>query len=105
MAAFSQRVPAMVRNIRHEPQWGKLIQVLPGEGICAALSVPVELDGSPIGTLDIHSSAPWDWDDREMAAARTYAGVVASLLAAAETPRSRVGWPTSCRPPWSIDAD
>ena len=56
-----------------------------GEGIYAALSVPVELDGSPIGTLDIYSSAPWDWDDSEVAALQAYAGVVASLLSAAVT--------------------
>jgi GAF domain-containing protein len=56
-----------------------------GEGIYAALSVPVELDGSPIGTLDIYNSDPWDWDDSEIAAAQAYAGVVASLLAAAVT--------------------
>jgi hypothetical protein len=47
--------------------------------------VPVELDGNPIGTLDIYSSAPLDWDDREVAALQAYAGVVASLLSAAVT--------------------
>jgi len=49
------------------------------------LSVPVELDGSPIGTLDIYSSLPWDWDDSEIATAQAYAGLVASLLTAAVT--------------------
>jgi len=43
------------------------------------------LDGTAIGTLDIYSSAPWDWDDSELAAAQAYAGLVASLLAAAVT--------------------
>jgi hypothetical protein len=43
-----------------------------GEGICAALSVPVELDGSPIGTLDIYSSDPWDRDDSEVAASQSW---------------------------------
>jgi GAF domain-containing protein len=56
-----------------------------GEGICAALSAPVEVDGSAIGTLDIYSSVPWDWDDSEMTALQTYAGLVASLLTAAVT--------------------
>src|SRR5215211_6441890 len=51
-----------------------------GEGIYAALSVPVELDGSPIGTLDIYSSAPWDWDDSEVAALQAYAGVVTTQV-------------------------
>jgi GAF domain-containing protein len=102
MAAFSQRAPAAIRDISAEPDWGELAQVLVEEGIYAALSVPVELDGSPIGTLDIYSSMPWDWDDSEIAAAQAYAGVVASLFAAAVTPRPRVAWPTSCGPRWSI---
>jgi GAF domain-containing protein len=72
----------VIRDISSEPDWGELAQVLMGDGIYAALSVPVELDGSPIGTLDIYSAAPWDWDDGELAAAQAYAGVVASLLAA-----------------------
>ena len=85
LAAFSQRAPAVIRDIGSEPDWGELAQIMLGEGIAAALSVPVELDGSPIGTLDIYSADPWDWDDSEIAAAQAYAGVVASLLAAAVT--------------------
>src|SRR5215213_8554483 len=83
MAAFSQRAPAMIRDVSAEPDWGELARVMMGEGISAALSVPVELDGSPIGTLDIYSSLPWDWDDSEIATAQAYAGLVASLLKAA----------------------
>ena len=49
------------------------------------MSAPVELDGSAIGTLDIYSSAPWDWDDSEITALQTYAGLTASLLTAAVT--------------------
>ena len=85
LAAVSQRAPAAIRDISAEPDWGELAQVMAGEGIYAALSVPVELDGSPIGTLDIYTSDPWDWDDSEVAAAQAYAGIVASLLAAAVT--------------------
>jgi GAF domain-containing protein len=85
MAAFSQRSPAVMRDISAEPEWGELAQVLMSEGIYAALSVPVELDGTAIGTLDIYSAAPWDWDDSELATAQAYAGLVASLLAAAVT--------------------
>ena len=73
-----------------------------GEGIGAALNVPMELDGSSIRTLDIHSSVPWDWADSEIAAAQAYAGVVASLLAAAVTAQVRATWPTGAGRPWSI---
>jgi GAF domain-containing protein len=85
MAAFSQRAPAAMRDISAEPEWNELAQVLMGEGIYAALSVPVELDGTAIGTPDIYSADPWDWDDSEIATAQAYAGVVASLLTAAVT--------------------
>ena len=83
--ASSQRLPAAIRNIHTEPDWDRFAQVLVGEGICAALSVPVELDGGVIGTLDIYARAPRDWDPSEVAALQAYAGLVASLLSAATT--------------------
>jgi GAF domain-containing protein len=83
--AFSQRLPAAIRNIKLEPDWQEFAQVLVSEGICAALSVPVELDGEVIGTLDIYVGQPRDWDPSEVAALQAYAGLVASLLNAATT--------------------
>jgi GAF domain-containing protein len=83
--AFSQRLSAAIRNIHTEPDWDKFAQVLLSEGICAALSVPVELDGGVIGTLDIYVGQPRDWDPSEVAALQVYAGLVASLLSAAVT--------------------
>jgi GAF domain-containing protein len=83
--AFSQRLPAAIRDIRTEPEWAEFTQVLLGEGICAALSVPVELDGGVIGTLDIYASETRDWDPSEVAALQAYGGLVASLLSAAVT--------------------
>ena len=83
--AFSQRLPAAIRDLRAEPDWQEFTPVLVGEGICAALSVPVELDGGVIGTLDVYARRPRDWDPSEVAALQAYAGLVASLLSAAVT--------------------
>jgi len=83
--AFSQRLPAAIRDLNLEPDWQEFTQVLVSEGICAALSVPVELDGGIIGTLDIYSGKARDWDPSEVAALQAYAGLVASLLSAAVT--------------------
>jgi GAF domain-containing protein len=83
--AFSQRLPAAIRNLHTEPDWQDFAQVLLAEGICAALSVPVELDGGVIGTLDVYVGQPRDWDPSEVAALQAYAGLVASLLSAATT--------------------
>jgi hypothetical protein len=49
--------------------------VLLGEGICAGLSVPVELDGGVIGTLDLYAGQPRNWDPGEVAALQAYAGL------------------------------
>jgi GAF domain-containing protein len=83
--AFSQRLPAAITNIHTDPDWGEFAQVLLAEGVCAALSVPVELDGGVIGTLDVYAGQPRDWDPSEVAALQAYAGLVASLLSAATT--------------------
>jgi GAF domain-containing protein len=83
--AFSQRLPAAIRDLRTEPDWREFTQVLVSEGIRAALSVPVELDGGVIGTLDIYAGQPRDWGPSEVSALQAYAGLVASLLSAAVT--------------------
>ena len=49
------------------------------------LTVPVQVGGGPVGTLDVYVTAPRDWDDGEAAALQAYAGLVASLLVAAVT--------------------
>ena len=51
------------------------------------LSVPVQLGGGPLGTLNVYVTAPRDWDDSEAAALQAYAGLVASLLVAAVSAR------------------
>ena len=57
------------------------------EAVAGDLSVPVEVGGGPVGTLAVYASGPREWDDSEAAALQAYAGLVASLLAAAMTAR------------------
>jgi hypothetical protein len=58
-----------------------------GEVVAGDLSVPVEVGGDPVGTLDVYVSAAREWDDSAAAALQAYAGLVASLLVAAVTAR------------------
>jgi hypothetical protein len=51
--------------------------------IRSALSVPVQLGGGPIGTLDVYVAAPGGWDATQVSALQTYAGLVATLLGTA----------------------
>jgi hypothetical protein len=57
------------------------------EAVAGDLSVPVQVGGGPVGTLDVYVSGPREWDDSAAAALQAYAGLVASLLAAAVTAR------------------
>ena len=58
-----------------------------GEAVAGDLSVPVEVGGGPVGTLDVYVTAPREWDDSAVAALQAYAGLVGSLLVAAMTAR------------------
>jgi GAF domain-containing protein len=82
-AAFSQRMAVTVRNVGTEPDPDGSRLVLRTAGFQAGMSVPIELHGGPIGSLDLYSSQPRDWDDSEVSALQAYAGVVANLLGSA----------------------
>ena len=82
-AAFSQRMAITVRNAGAEPDPDGSRLVLRSAGFQAGMSVPIELHGGPIGSLDLYSSQPRHWDDSEVSALQAYAGIVANLLASA----------------------
>jgi GAF domain-containing protein len=82
-AAFSQRMAITVRNAGTEPDPDGARSVLRNAGFQAGMSVPVELHGGPIGSLDPYSARPRNWDDSEIGALQAYAGIVANLLGSA----------------------
>jgi GAF domain-containing protein len=83
MDAFTHGLPAAIPDLRADVRFDRIAFMLRSAGIRGALSVPVEVLGGPIGTLDLFTAVPRAWDDSEVAAAHAYAGVVASLLGAA----------------------
>jgi GAF domain-containing protein len=80
--AFSTGKPAVMHDATTEQRWGEIALTMVEVRIRSGLSVPVELGGGPIGTLDVYAADPRGWDDTEVTALRAYAGVVASLLGA-----------------------
>jgi signal transduction protein with GAF and PtsI domain len=77
--AFWQRVPVPVRDVTQEGA-REIASVLLGASFRAALSVPVELAGGPIGTLDAYARGERAWNESEVSALQACAGVVANLL-------------------------
>jgi putative methionine-R-sulfoxide reductase with GAF domain len=83
LQAFASGQPAVIYDATLEPHWGEITLALVELGIRSVLSVPVQLGGGPIGTLDVYATAPGGWDDTEVSALQTYAGLVANLLGTA----------------------
>jgi GAF domain-containing protein len=83
MQAFTSGKPAVMHDATLERRWGEIALTFVEVQIRSGLSVPVELGGGPIGTLDVYAVDPRAWDDTEVNALKAYAGVVASLLGAA----------------------
>jgi hypothetical protein len=66
-----------------ESRWGEATIAFVELHIRSALSVPIQLGGGPIGTLDVYAVAPRGWDATEVSALQTYAGLAATLLGTA----------------------
>jgi len=81
--AFATGRPAVMHDATLEPHWGEITLAFVELQIRSGLSVPVELGGGPIGTLDVYAVSPGGWDETEVSALQTYAGVVATLLGTA----------------------
>jgi hypothetical protein len=77
--AFWQRAPVPVRDVTREGAQ-QIAAVLLDASFRAALSVPVELAGGPIGTLDAYARGERAWNESEVSALQACAGVVANLL-------------------------
>jgi len=77
--AFWQRAPVPVRDVTREGA-EEITAVLLSARFRAALSVPVELAGGPIGTLDAYVGTERSWNESEVSAMQACAAVVANLL-------------------------
>jgi hypothetical protein len=83
LQAFTTGRPAVIGDASLEPHWGDITLAFVELQIRSALSVPVQLGGGPIGTLDVYAAAPGGWDATEVSALQTYAALVATLLGTA----------------------
>ena len=81
--AFAEHAPMAMRDATKEPHWGKITDVVTGQQMRAGLSAPIQLEGGPIGSLDLYSAAPRDWDQAEISAVQVYAALAATLLSLA----------------------
>jgi GAF domain-containing protein len=68
MEAYTSGRPAMMHDATMERRWGEITLTMVEVQIRSGLSVPVELGGGPIGTLDVYAADPRGWDQSEVTA-------------------------------------
>jgi GAF domain-containing protein len=69
-------------DVHHDDRWPELPPHLPAQ-VRAMLGIPVNLGGSPVGTLNVYRDAPGDWDESDITALRAYGDLIAEILGAA----------------------
>ena len=89
LQAFASGQSAVMHDATLEPRWGEITLAFVELQVRSGLSVPVQLGGGPIGTLDVYAAAPGGWDATEVSALQTYAGLVATLLGTAATAQAK----------------
>src|SRR5215216_708981 len=83
MQAYTTGKPAVMHDATMERRWGEITLTMVEVQIRSGLSVPIDLGGGPIGTLDVYAAEPRGWDQSEVTALQAYAGIVASLFSSA----------------------
>lgn len=71
------------QDLSTDPRWPKLTTELSARGVRAVLGVPVHASSVTVGSLNVYRDAPHDWDQSEIVALETYAGLIEALLSSA----------------------
>jgi GAF domain-containing protein len=83
LSAFNKGEPSATSDAPTDQRWPAFGRLVGEHGIHAVLGVPVNLRGGPIGTLNVYSVRPHEWDSSEREAIQAYARVAGTVLATA----------------------
>ena len=79
--AWRVGAPVVAADVRRDERWPRLAASVAGDGVAAALAVPVLLEGRPAGVLNLYSARPGGLDDeRHLDRALVFAEAVAAVL-------------------------
>jgi transcriptional regulator with GAF, ATPase, and Fis domain len=70
-------------DVTSDGRWPRLARELDDAARHAVLSVPVHVAGTVVGSLDAYMDGRYEWDEGQVRALTTYAGLVEGLLASA----------------------
>ena len=71
------------RDVADDDRWPGLADLVVPHGVRAVLGVPISLGGAPVGSLNVYSSEPHEWDGVEREALTRYAGLIENVMGTA----------------------
>jgi GAF domain-containing protein len=80
LQAYAQDRAIVVEDLRAAAAWTRIDAVVGQLNVRGMLSVPIRLQGQPIGTLDVYSTQPRAWSGHELEAVAEFATVASELV-------------------------
>ena len=80
LQAYTQNRAIVVEDLGAAAAWTRIAAVVGQLNVRGMLSVPIRLQGQPVGTLDVYSSQPRAWNGHELAAVTEFATVAGELV-------------------------
>jgi GAF domain-containing protein len=104
LEAFTTGRPAVIGDATLEPRWGEITLAFVELQIRSGLSVPVQLGGGPIGTLDVYAAAPGGGMRPRSAPCRPMPGWSRPCSGRPPRPSGAAGWPSNSRSPLTSES-
>jgi GAF domain-containing protein len=82
VSAYTDDQVVIADDLGTDGRWDRLAALVGQVSVRSAMSIPVRLDGRPIGTLDVYATRPGNWSAETVTAAQAFAGVAADLVLA-----------------------
>ena len=95
--AFAERAPMAMRDAAKEPHWGKITDVVTGQEMRAGLSVPCSWKAARLAPWTCTRLSPGTGIRSRSAPPRCMRRWPRPCSPRRSVPRSRGGWPSSCR--------
>jgi putative methionine-R-sulfoxide reductase with GAF domain len=80
LQAYTQDRAISIEDLRAAPAWARIDAVVGQLHVCEVLSVPIRLQGQPVGTLDVYTIQPRAWTAHELEAVTEFAAVAGELV-------------------------
>jgi signal transduction protein with GAF and PtsI domain len=80
LVAYAEDRVVAVEDLRRTPRWDRIAVVVGPLQVAGVLSVPVRLEGQPVGTLDAYAAGRRAWSEQEIDALAGLALVTAELV-------------------------